>query len=541
MKKLVLIALVMLSLSSSLSAMEDSKSMLWSEIVSKTKNNDVFLTRLIKANTEALRWRVIPTIKCLKPESESAKPAVYVFFEKVFNALDFKEKKEQNKNQKLQEKLAVIADKLNELAYAFTEETKALFVSYFNSKPHLLTIREIGKLKSICNPQKTDEICVNFIHSMPHVLPLEPLQQRADLRCDLANIGISWGLLIRDGLLTQDGSTPLHEAIRKKNIDLIKSLLKNKALINAQDKDGHTPLFIAAQSGLSDIVQLLLDAGVEVNAQNCEGSTPLASAAVYGFGSPSGNVPVMEMLWKYGASIQSKHVLAYAATCNPHAVKFLLEKGAEVNERSAHVRWTALHYAAIMGNVGTSGLLLKAGAAPDIQAIDGETPLSYAWSPPFSEGRHLTVVRMLLDAGASKNIKGQHNSLHWASFIGDIELVKHLLSAGHNINDTDKYGFKPIHYGAKGGHVALMQLLLEGGADKDALTKDELTPLSLAVEYPEVVRLLLTAGAKVEKQIITRWLWTCCARANNNGMPEKIESYKKSAQILGLEEGLPFS
>lgn len=541
MKKLVLIALGILNLSRSLIAMEDSKSMCWSDIVSKTKNNDLFLTSLIQADVEALKWRVIPTVKCLKPELESAKPAIYVFFEKVFDALDFKEEKDESKKRELKDKFAIIAGKLNELAYAFTEETKALFVSYFDKKPHLLTIREMGKLKAICNSQKIEQLCINFIQCMPQVSHLKTAQEvqheesLSNLKCDLADVGISWRLLIRDGLLTKEGSTPLHEAIRSRDTDLVKSLLKNRALINAQDKDGRTPLFFAAQSKSSEIVKLLLDAGSEINAQNCNGGTPIRDAAAWGFhNSSAGNLPVIKMLWEYGAS--SKYVLEWVAMYNADAVRFLLEKGAKVNEISDG-GWTALHFAAVNSNISTTALLLKAGAACDIEDHWGKTPLSYAWSTKVGASREesLTVARMLLDAGVSKNKGGQHDSLRWASFTGDIDNVKHLLSRGRDVNGMDEYGLQPIHYAAKGGRVEAMQLLLEKGADKNALTKDKLSPLALAVEYPEVVRLLMAASAHVDKQNISRRIWDCCGRAHNDGTLEKIEIYKQTAQILGLE------
>ena len=57
-----------------------------------------------------------------------------------------------------------------------------------------------------------------------------------------------------------------------------------------------------------------------------------------------------------------------------------------------------------------------------------------------------------------------------------------------------------IHAAARNGHLAIVQLLLEAGADKDATKEDGATALHLAAEEGnlDVVRSLLEAGADKE-------------------------------------------
>jgi uncharacterized protein len=48
---------------------------------------------------------------------------------------------------------------------------------------------------------------------------------------------------------------------------------------------------------------------------------------------------------------------------------------------------------------------------------------------------------------------------------GDLEKVKSLLAAGANIDAKNKYGITPLFYAAWSGHAAIVQLLIEKGAN----------------------------------------------------------------------------
>jgi ankyrin repeat protein len=77
------------------------------------------------------------------------------------------------------------------------------------------------------------------------------------------------------------GSTLLHEAANKGNIESIKLLLSRGADINVRDKIfGRTPLHVAARSNHTDVAELLLSHGALVNAKDDKGLTPLDSVNV---------------------------------------------------------------------------------------------------------------------------------------------------------------------------------------------------------------------------------------------------------------------
>ena len=67
---------------------------------------------------------------------------------------------------------------------------------------------------------------------------------------------------------------PLHEAIRAKNLEMIKFLLKHGANPN-QNSPQNSALHLAVRRGYIDIVQLLLEHGSDLNFQDSCGRTSL--------------------------------------------------------------------------------------------------------------------------------------------------------------------------------------------------------------------------------------------------------------------------
>ena len=59
--------------------------------------------------------------------------------------------------------------------------------------------------------------------------------------------------------------------------------------------------------------------------------------------------------------------------------------------------------------------------------------------------------------------------LHCASQIGDLEIVKHLLERGANIEAQDQDGVTPLHCASYIGHLEIVKHLLERGANTSTL------------------------------------------------------------------------
>ena len=84
--------------------------------------------------------------------------------------------------------------------------------------------------------------------------------------------------------------------------------------------------------------------------------------------------------------------------------------------------------------------------------------------------------------------------LMMAALKGHLDLARQLVERGADVNKT---GWTPLHYAATGGHVAIIELLLEHHAYIDAESPNGTTPLMMAAQYGSIgaVKLLLDAGA----------------------------------------------
>ena len=132
-----------------------------------------------------------------------------------------------------------------------------------------------------------------------------------------------------------DGTTALHWAARSGDAELVAALLRAGATAGTANRYGVTPLLLAASNGHAPVVDALLKAGARADAAGPEGETPLMLAA------RSGNVAAVNLLLEAGADVRAKEqwhgqtALMWAAAENHAAVvAALAARGAEVNGRS---------------------------------------------------------------------------------------------------------------------------------------------------------------------------------------------------------------
>ena len=85
-----------------------------------------------------------------------------------------------------------------------------------------------------------------------------------------------------------------------------------------------------------------------------------------------------------------------------------------------------------------------------------------------------------------------------AAEFGHLEVMRLLIDAGADCNATTVDGTTALHLAAEEGHVEVVELLIQTGAEKNAATWSGKAALHFAAEdgHLEVVRLLLDAGAE---------------------------------------------
>ena len=101
---------------------------------------------------------------------------------------------------------------------------------------------------------------------------------------------------------------------------------------------------------------------------------------------------------------------------------------------------------------------------------------------------------------------------------GAVNTVKILVNCTNDTCTTDdEYRDTPLRFAAGYGHVKVVRVLLEGGANVERANANQRTALHRAAcyGYLEVCRLLLDWGAKVDP--LDRWRGTPLHRAARNG------------------------
>ena len=111
----------------------------------------------------------------------------------------------------------------------------------------------------------------------------------------------------------------------------------------------------------------------------------------------------------------------------------------------------------------------------------------------------INQTQTLLAKGVDVNA-GEIPPLLEASLTGHIEIVRMLLEKGAQVDREDRQGVTPLYGAAGKGHVEVARLLIQRGADINHSTKKGDTPLLFAAfaNHIEIVRMLLEKGACVD-------------------------------------------
>ena len=206
-----------------------------------------------------------------------------------------------------------------------------------------------------------------------------------------------------------DGLTPLHQAAWSNSVGAVELLLNRGANIGAVSSRDWTPLHHAARNGSVGAVELLLDRGANIEAVNDSDVRPLSM--VFDMDSGEAHLDVAELLLNRGANIDVKGFMGTSLldgavlTSSVEAMKFFLDRGANIEAVNDDDGCVSLHYAARRGDVGAVELLLDRSA--NIEAVNdaGNTPLHEAARGRFNEAGSVAVVELLLNRGANLDVR----------------------------------------------------------------------------------------------------------------------------------------
>jgi len=325
-------------------------------------------------------------------------------------------------------------------------------------------------------------------------------------------------LLLTSSALWAVGSD-VADSVMKRNVSALRSLLQQKADVNAPQADGTTALHWAVRLGDLEVADMLIRVGAKVSAANRTGVTPLQLAAI------DGNPAMIEKLIKAGANPnapltpEGDTVLMMAArNGKPAAIRTLLDNGAVVDTRETWGGTTALMWAVSQGHLEAAKTLVERGAdvnaksyyvpAANGRGFEGRQPINagpeqavqeYAggWMTPLmfaARQGDMDAVRFFVESGADVNVVSGDgkNALGLAIFNGNYAIASYLIDKKSDVNRADAQRFTPLFWavdrrnmekGANGfawlvteDPFPLVRKLLEAGANPNAVVNN--TPRS---------------------------------------------------------------
>jgi ankyrin repeat protein len=313
-----------------------------------------------------------------------------------------------------------------------------------------------------------------------------------------------------------DGSTALHWAVYRNDLELTDTLIRAGAKVSAATREGITPLYMASVYGNPAIIDKLLKAGANANERGPNGETTLMLAA------HNGNAEAVQRLIAAGADVNAVEqirgttALMWAvARKNVDAVRVLLDAKADVNARSGAAgvpRIPRLSPAVNIANVRSAQQRLLAQVAGTAQPGAGQRDLGAT----AAGGQRGAAAQDDDDTPAGAAVAGGDGgmltALIFAAREGDLESAKLLLAAGADVNQVTQFGWTPLLTATHNRNYQLAKFLIDKGADVNIANKGGWMPLYLATDnrniesgdYPwpkpdmdhlEFIKILLDRGA----------------------------------------------
>jgi len=312
------------------------------------------------------------------------------------------------------------------------------------------------------------------------------------------------------GIETLDGNDAwaLFEACALGELPRVRRLLaKDPRLVNAQFWY-QFPIHLAVFAGHADIVKTLLDQGAD------------PGRSIYTYNSwdkllrgaqdrghhriKSLLVREMQRRFKYTADFDLLKDAIIAR--DSRQVRAILKRQPNLARAADALGNNAIHWSVITRQLGFIEQFAKAGTPLDALRADGQTPVLLAVNGAMdywyraTRGRSHPSLRNASVLVGSLLAHGARYTISVAAAVGDQERVDELLRHDESLaTRLDSAGASPLSYAAGEGHLHIVRLLLERGADPnlpEAAAPDGAALFNACCgNHLEVAQLLLEHGA----------------------------------------------
>ena len=269
--------------------------------------------------------------------------------------------------------------------------------------------------------------------------------------------------------------------------------------------------------------RLLITAGADVNAKD------RTKQSAYLISTSEGYLDLLDLTLENGADVGSLDkwdgtgLIRAAERGHHHIVGRLLQTDIDVDHVN-NLGWVALHEAIILGDgsgryVDTVRALVAGGADLEVAPRrDGIRPLTHAKRRSFDEVA-TTIDRALTSATAKSEADA---ALLRAARSGDADAAAVAIRNGADLETRDGSRRTPLLLAATGDRPAVARLLVDLGADPDALDDRQDTPWLVTGVNGSVRMAQIIAAAKPDYGLLNRFGGTSLIPASERGHDDYV-------------------